>query len=306
MHARSGNHARMQAIGQRVIRDHILDEHAELFGKLPFLVVGAVDDAQQPWASLVTGSPGFVSTTVRTMHIAALPPQLDPLRSILRPGVPVGVLGIELTTRRRNRLNGHITEVTPQGFTLSVDQSFGNCPKYIQVREHRWAETRHAPVGQPETSSLSAEAVQLIASSDTFFIASSDTDGMGVTNGVDASHRGGKPGFVRVAQAGARTFLEVPDFRGNGFFNTLGNLLLNPSCGLLFLDFEVGHLLQIAARGSLVLDGPELASFKGAERLLRLEVLHGGWIRNGVGLRWNDPQFASQLQATGDWPRSGE
>jgi hypothetical protein len=88
--------------------------------------------------------------------------------------------------------------------------------------------------------------------------------------------------------------------------HTLGNLLLNPLCGLLFLEFEAGHLLQIAARGSLVLDGPELASFEGAERLLQLEVLHGGWIRNGVGLRWNDPQFATQLQATGDWPKSAE
>lgn len=306
MHVRLGNHARMQAIGQRVIRDHILEEHSELFGKLPFLVLGAVDDAGQPWASLVTGSPGFVSTTARTMHIAALPPSIDPVRAALRLGAPVGVLGIELTTRRRNRLNGHVMEVTPQGFTLSVDQSFGNCPKYIQVREHRSPKIQHAPVSRPETSSLSAEAAQLITSSDTFFIASSDTDGVGETKGVDASHRGGKPGFVRVAQAGARTFLEVPDFRGNGFFNTLGNLLLNPLCGLLFLDFEAGHLLQIAARGSLVLDGPALASFEGAERLLQLDVLHGGWIRNGVGLRWNDPQFATQLQATGDWPKSAE
>ncbi|MBZ4358990.1 pyridoxamine 5'-phosphate oxidase family protein, partial [Mycobacterium tuberculosis] len=79
------------------------------------------------------------------------------------------------------------------------------------------------------------------------------------------SHRGGMPGFVRVDDA--RT-LTTPDFSGNRFFNTLGNLQHDPRAGLLFVDFDNGDLLYVAARAEIVWDGPLVASFDGAQRVV--------------------------------------
>ncbi len=84
---------------------------------------------------------------------------------------------------------------------------------------------------------------------------------------VDVSHRGGPAGFVRVAADGTLT---VPDYAGNRFFNTLGNLLAQPRAGIAIPDVATGDLLQITGRTELVLDSPEIATFAGAERLWRL------------------------------------
>jgi len=100
---RAGTRARMDVAGPRLIRDHMPDQHRELFDKLPYLIVGAADAVGQPWATLLTAEPGFVTTTPREMRIAALPDDLDPVRQALQPGAAIGVLGIELETRRRNR-----------------------------------------------------------------------------------------------------------------------------------------------------------------------------------------------------------
>jgi predicted pyridoxine 5'-phosphate oxidase superfamily flavin-nucleotide-binding protein len=236
------------------------------------------------------------------MMIGARPLPQDPVRQTLQPGAPVGILGIELTTRRRNRMNGRVSQVAEAGLTVDVLQSFGNCPKYIQTRAHRRVAPERAASRDDEGPVPGAEAIALISGADTFFIASTDgQDQEDSTHGVDVSHRGGKPGFVRVSQEGGRLVLMVPDFAGNGFFNTLGNLALDPRAGLLFVDFERGHLLQLAARGTILWDGAELDAFEGAERLLRLEITGAHWLRHAVDLRWEGGQPASQLPQTGDW-----
>ena len=162
------------------------------------------------------------------------------------------MLGIEPHTRRRNRLNGHVVRRDEAGFVVHVDQSFGNCPKYIQARKPEFVARSGAAPTAHRLDALDEPARALIARADTFFIATahplaarSDTPAFG----VDVSHRGGKPGFVRVD---GNSSLTVPDFLGNFFFNTLGNLALNPRCGLLFMDFEMGtcFILPRAAKSS--------------------------------------------------------
>ena len=71
---------------------------------------------------------------------------------------------------------------------------------------------------------------------------------------VDVSHRGGKPGFVRVGDDGTLT---IPDFVGNFLFNTLGNLLLNPRAGLVIADFGTGDMLFLSGVTEIVWSGPE-------------------------------------------------
>ena len=132
--ARSGVLDRAALLG-KMFRPYLTEQHREFFAQLPLLFVGYLDDAGQPWASALFGAPGFVSSPdPRTLSVEARPTAADPLHAALRPGARVGVLGIELPTRRRNRMNGRVRALTAQGFTLEVDQSFGNCPKFISAR----------------------------------------------------------------------------------------------------------------------------------------------------------------------------
>jgi uncharacterized protein len=115
------------------------------------------------------------------------------------------------------------------------------------------------------------------------------------------SHRGGKPGFVRVTQADGRTVLTSPDFFGNFHFATLGNLTLEPRAGILFVDFASGDLLSLTGDADVLWEGNEVAAFVGAQRLLRFRLNAGVLIENAVPLRWSEPQPAPQLAATGSW-----
>lgn len=304
---RLGIRARMEDIGQRVIRDYMPDQHRELFEKLPFLVLGAADPNGQPWAGLVAGAQGFVTTTPHFMAVDAVPGSFDPLADLLSPGAPIGILGLELTTRRRNRMNGVIARNSGASFAVTVEQSFGNCPKYIQARFSRRVERPDPPAPRTEGPRLSTEAQDLIVSADTFFIASRNPPLADRGAGVDVSHRGGKPGFVRVSQIDGQTVLNVPDFVGNGFFNTFGNLALDPRCGLLFLDFARGHQLQLAARAEIIWDGPDLDAFAGAERLLRLTIQSGVLRPKSLPFESESAELSPFLAATGDWtPPSGQ
>ena len=308
LQARVGVRERLDRAGRMVIRDAMPDQHRELFEELPWILVGSLDQSGQPWASALVGIPGFIhSPDARTLQIAAAIPFGDPLRTNLAVGAAVGLLGIQLETRRRNRLNGTVTRVDAGGFVVRGEQSFGNCPKYIQARTPHFESepstvANERPV-QTESAALSARAIGMIERADTFFIATrSATIHQNASDGVDISHRGGKPGFVRVdADPGDATLLTVPDFRGNSFFNTFGNLSLDPRAGLLFVDFDTGDALLLAGVANVLWEGAELESFQGAERLLKFRVVQGLIIDNAVPLRWSAPQQANQLPATGSW-----
>ncbi len=297
--ARLGVRERMDRVGPRNIRSFMPDQHRIFFAQLPFLVVGSVDRQGWPWASLLAGPPGFAkSPDDKTLHIATQPVTGDPLAESLVAGAPLGILGIELPTRRRNRMNGRIAELDAQGFTVAVEQSFGNCPQYIQRREYVWAAPPAHPASAEPFTALDPAARQLITTADTAFVASaSRAEDPATPRGADVSHRGGRPGFIGIADDA----LVVPDYSGNRFFNTLGNLLVNPRAGLLFLDFERGDLLQITGRTEIVWDGPEVQAFKGAERLWRFYPSHGRWLRGALPLRFEFGDLSPNNLHTGTW-----
>jgi predicted pyridoxine 5'-phosphate oxidase superfamily flavin-nucleotide-binding protein len=137
--ARAGARDMAERVGRKVIRSFMPDQHCEFFAALPFLILGSLDEAGRPWASIVTGPPGFAqSPDPRRLAIEAKPLPADPLGANLRAGAAVAVLGIQPETRRRNRMNGKVIAAGSGGFTVAVDQSFGNCPKYIQARAARF------------------------------------------------------------------------------------------------------------------------------------------------------------------------
>ncbi|MBX9407381.1 pyridoxamine 5'-phosphate oxidase family protein [Pseudomonas baetica] len=286
---------RMEAFGRKVIRTWMPDQHREFYQQLPFMLYGAVDAEGRPWASVLEGAPGFAhSPDPQRLQFASLPADDDP--APIRHGEPVGLLGIELHTRRRNRLNGHVANLEASGFDVTVDQAFGNCPQYIQLRQFQRVPLTD-PASRParHLDVLDDAGAALIASADTFFIASYvDVDGQ---RSVDVSHRGGQAGFVRVES----NRLTIPDFAGNLHFNTLGNLLLNPKAGLLFIDFSTGDLLHLSGRTEIVLDGPQIEAFQGAERLWTFDVEKLVRRPAALALRWRFDGMSPTSLLTGNW-----
>jgi ferredoxin-NADP reductase/predicted pyridoxine 5'-phosphate oxidase superfamily flavin-nucleotide-binding protein/ferredoxin len=310
--AASPFHAGELAIQQRVgvlegmagaaayIRDSMPEQHRQFFSELPFFFLGALDAAGQPWATMLASEPGFISTPdATTLYIDGGMLAGDPLEGQLHAGSHVGGLGLAPVTRRRNRVNGQVVAAEGGALRIAVTQSFGNCPQYIQHRQHTAAPTQGRTVQVQRGVALTAADRELIARADTFFIASANMAAdAGKGRGVDVSHRGGRPGFVRIDDE--RT-LTSPDFVGNFFFNTLGNLLDHPRAGLLFIDFERGDMLHLAVEAEIIWDGPQLQAFVGAERLLRFHVREV--VRNigALPFRWSAPQPASQVARTGNW-----
>jgi ferredoxin-NADP reductase/predicted pyridoxine 5'-phosphate oxidase superfamily flavin-nucleotide-binding protein len=296
---------RMAAVGQRVIRDFMPEQHRDFYAQLPFIVLGSVDGSGDAWATFLEGRPGFMSSPSSTiLEIAARSDASDPASEGVSDGQPIGLLGMEMHTRRRNRMNG-IVYRSPEGVCVDVDQSFGNCPRYIQLRDFEFVREP----GQPYAGSvehlpaLDAEARSMIAAADAFFVASYvDREDR---RQVDVSHRGGKAGFVRIAADGTLT---IPDFDGNLFFSTLGNILLNGKAGLLFVDYANGDMLQMSGDAEVILDSPEIAAFQGAERLWTFKARRVVRRRNALALRWTfrENGWSANSLMTGDWAQAAD
>lgn len=300
VHQRLGLADRQEATGRRMYRPYMPDQHREFFAQLPFFVAGSVDGAGQPWASVLFGPPGFVSTPdERTLGIAAMPLAGDPLGAHLVVGAPLGFVGIELHSRRRNRVNGVVTAITPQGFEVGVVQSFGNCPKYIHVREADAASAAPLPGAAEDHMGLAEAAGPVIARADMFFVASTHAEGDKYdTGGTDVNYRGGKPGFVRVEG----NTLTVPDFAGNNAFNTIGNFMVTPRAGLLFIDFATGDLWQVTGDVRVLWEmPPDLASFEGAKRAWQVEVTRTVRLPAASPLAWSLREPSANTLKTGSW-----
>ena len=275
---------RLEEIGRRMIQRELPDQHRAFYPHLPFIIAGSVDRADDAWATLVAGEPGFMHSPQadRLVISASIDPR-DPAAGGFAPGLPVGLLGIELETRRRNRLNGIIGSDRGDHYEVRVRQAYGNCPQFIRLRDHRFDRSPSLPSQDDAThlGALDAEAIALIRSADTFFVASyADVAG---ERQVDVSHRGGMPGFVEVTANGVLT---IPDYRGNRHFNTLGNILTNPRAGLLFIDFETGELLQLTGDAAIDSDADAASQRTGAERLWTFHPRRIVRRKNGSPLRW--------------------
>ena len=295
---------RIESIGAKVVRDFMPDQHREFYARLPFIVAATVDESGDVWPTMFTGQPGFVgSPSPTSLTINAKLDAADPAASRLHADEAIGLLGIELHTRRRNRMNGKIISSTDGPLAVEVGQAFGNCPQYIQLRDYAFADEQDRFALEPaeETTGLTDKAREIISTADTFFVASyAERSG---EREVDVSHRGGKPGFVRIEEDG---LLTVPDFSGNFYFNTLGNFVVNPRAGLLFVDFETGDILQLAGMATVITDSPEIAAFEGAERLWTFRPDRLVLRRGASALRWamREDAFSAKSLRTGSWEQA--
>lgn len=298
----AGTRERTEMIGQRAIRPFMPNQHRDFFEQIPFVILGSVDPDGLPWASIITGGAGFMTAPDEaSLKITAAPGQHDPLANSLVKDAPIGVIGIELGTRRRNRMNAKVSVTSPYGIKLDVVQSFGNCPKYIQTHDITFTRLPDAPIQLSSDSidDLDGPARAAIAKADTFFVASYVADETGTAaQSVDVSHRGGRSGFVKVDG----NSLTIPDYPGNNFFNTIGNFLETPKAGLLFPDFTTGDVLMLTGRVEMLWeDHPDVRSFEGAERGWRFTLHHGIRIYDALPFRAKFKEYSPYSLKMGRW-----
>ncbi|MET8798990.1 pyridoxamine 5'-phosphate oxidase family protein [Nocardia sp. NPDC004568] len=264
----------------RTVHTAIPEAAARFLAEQPMVVIAAVDDAGSPWVTQLTGAPGFLrALDARTLEIAALPGRGDPLTPPDHPW-RVGLIAVEPDRRRRMRANGTVRRIGDR-LHMTVEQVYSNCPKYISRRHIVDVAERTPP--EPEVRrgiELDARQQAAIAAADAFFVGSTDTAGR-----ADASHRGGDPGFVEVR---APDRLYWPEYRGNSMFMTLGNLAVEPRCGVLIPDWNTGGLLHLTGTAELSwAAGPAGAGPAGVEFTVRAvaERLAGP-------LRWSPPELS--------------
>ncbi|KAG6875608.1 hypothetical protein C0992_003112 [Termitomyces sp. T32_za158] len=245
------------------------EEHAVFYTtRLPFLPIVTLDKSGRPWGSILAGTdgkPGFVRNSRSrhsTMYITAKLWSGEPLlgnAETYKEDCPILVagIGVEYPTRRRNKFAGKITKLRKTGdeihLELLVNEALGNCPKYITSREF---------VPKPNTSPviisqnvdlksndrLPAEALSLILESDTVFLgttyAAPADDASLFPSHLGMNQRGGRKGFIRILPSDGRTVV-IPDFSGNRFMTSLGNIEATPLASLTFISFSDGSILYL-------------------------------------------------------------
>lgn len=254
------------------------------------------DDRSRIWVFLLLGTPGFVQIHNSTLFSIRLDSAMSKdgllyqnITSMMN--TPVSFLAIDFEARRRYRTNGFIESFDRRASALyvKVSEAFGNCPKYIQKR-----------VLTPETESLnptlrtSVSQSRQLSNSDINTITSSDTFFLGTyykPTGMDINHRGGQPGFVRVVSS---TEIYWPEYRGNGMFQSSGNLQENNRAGATFLDFLTGDVLQLTGRAVVDWDFRDKVNIEAAcQRVMRF-FIDGVRRSNGpvTDYRWKVTEYS--------------
>ncbi|WDZ97002.1 pyridoxamine 5'-phosphate oxidase family protein [Herbaspirillum sp. WKF16] len=242
-----------------LVSDTVIGGARPFIAKQFMVALGSVDRAGRPWASLVFGKPGFLQAgdgTSIAMHV----PQWerdpeDPLWDNIAGNPDLGMLFIELGSRRRYRINGSVTRFDADGVDVAIREAYPNCPSYIQRRQLRVQGDPGLPRQAAHGAVLRGSVAQLVRGADTIFVASRHAQ-----NGADASHRGGGAGFVQVLD---ESTLRIPDFNGNSLFNTFGNFALDPRAGLCIPDFAGGRVLQLTGVASVLWDQEDPANQTG-------------------------------------------
>lgn len=268
-----------------VVSKHIIKGAIPFIAQQYMTVITSTDEKDQIWTSVLFGKPGFINAP-DDQHILINPQQIinqsaDPLWLNIKRNTQVGLLIIELSTRRRLRVNGNISLLSNGQYEVVIAQVYPNCPKYIQRRQPELSDnvlTYKTPMPQLGDE-LTATQVELISNSDSFFV------GSGVNNNhSDASYRGGATGFVSVIN---KYELQVPDYKGNSMFNTLGNFQANPNAGLVFIDFEHNKLLQLTGTAKILWDQPDDTNKTGGTKRYWRFIIKG-WQETHLpsGLKW--------------------
>ncbi len=246
-----------------------------------FGVAASIDADGRPWSTPLFGAAGqlFAVENDTTVRVRPGLPGDHPLLSDIADNGQMGVLYFDPSLRRRAKSLGSGTVEDDGSITYRMSRNFGVCNRYIFKRTHEAPEQSGTDVTGATPSAvdaLSADNITQLRAADTTFIASRHAE-----RGVETTHRGGPAGFVTVEDAKTIT---LPDYPGNGMFNTLGNVLLDDRIGFMTVDFSTGRVLQITGRGQVT---PSAEDDPMSTRTLRISIDEVRSSRHDIGT-WTD------------------
>lgn len=274
MQIKSTFHEGELAVQQRAGEKHIAVSNSVVIagtilnGAIPFIekqfmvVLSSIDERGSVWSSVIYGHPGFAR--VESPHTISIniPTDLrdlsDPFWTNIELNSVIGMLFIELGSRRRYRINGKLQYKGDDSFEIGVSEAYPNCPKYIQRRHLSKLDNKFTNFDVVHGIEIDDKIKSLITSADTMFVGSYNLE-----NGADASHRGGNTGFIQIVD---NLTLRIPDYDGNSLFNTLGNIELNPHTGLCIPDFKGQQLLQLTGAAKLLWNQDDPHNLTGGTR----------------------------------------
>jgi ferredoxin-NADP reductase/predicted pyridoxine 5'-phosphate oxidase superfamily flavin-nucleotide-binding protein len=274
------------------------------------LALGTLDADSRPWTTLWGGSPGFSEPLgggfigTRTLVDATHDPVVQALvgdavdGEMMQPkdGKMLAGLAIDLMTRKRVKIAGKMvagtakevdveldgendksdlpTKQTQIQLVTKIEQSLGNCPKYLNQYQLQPALVKAEQLA--EGAALTAEAKALITHADMFFMTTSTSQDM------DVNHRGGPPGFVRIISA---TEIAYPEYSGNRLYQSLGNLQLNPKIGITFPHYETGDVLYITGTTEILVGADANKLLRGSNLAVKIHINSNRYVSRGLPFR---------------------
>ncbi|KAG2046130.1 hypothetical protein BDR06DRAFT_899757 [Suillus hirtellus] len=293
------------------IQGELPEQHRNFYSTcLPFIPITTLDSMGRPWSSILAGPDGEIgwasSETYDQLSMRAKVWDGDPLKAnadyyantteASQRKMLIAGIGVQFSTRRRNKFAGLVKTIEMQGGLLdictSVDEAIGNCPKYITIRNlvpypHTKPRVTHQEINLPPTGRLSPDLIAFIHSSDTVFLGSSysasERDAPRFPSHLGMNHRGGRPGFVRVRNDG-RT-LVLPDYSGNRMMTSLGNIEATPLASLTFPSFINGSLLYVTGTAHNLVGAPAQAIMPSQDVLTTIEITGYIFIEDALPVR---------------------
>lgn len=166
--------------------------------------------------------------------------------------------------------------------TFRLSEDTGNCPKYLNQKQI--VPSLPKPSLLSDSLPLTEPALNLLAKADMFFLSSSNHD-----SNMGTNHRGGSPGFVRVAKNDTSgTLLVFPEYSGNRLYQTLGNLYTSPRAGLVFPDFDSGDALYLTTSTEVILGKDASAVLPRSNLVVKLHVSAARFVKNSLSFRGNN------------------
>lgn len=277
----------------------------------PLIAIGTLDAQGRPWTTLWgNGDKGFAQPMgqgilgIRTPVTGKFDPVVEELMGkeakgeIVREegkGRMVAGLTIDLETRKRVKMYGRMAagalgrredEVTGKEevvveiqLVVKVEQSMGNCPKYINKKEI--VAGKSTPELVEESPRLHERAVALLKKADMFFISSSQGD-----LDMDTNHRGGPPGLVRVLsneESGA--VIVYPEYSGNRLYQTLGNFKVNPKAGMCVPDYETGDMLYLTGTTEILVGKDAAAVLPRSNLAVKITITAARFVATALPFR---------------------
>ena len=284
----------------------------------PLISLGTLDSEGRPWTTLWgNGDKGFARPLgdsivgIRTPVTGQYDPVVEELvgkeatGQIVREegkGRMVAGLTIDLETRKRvkmygrmiagalstrdDEVTGHEEHIAEVQLVLKIEQSLGNCPKYLNKKEIVPALARPELIS--DSPKLPQRALDCIAKADLFFMSTSQYN-----HDMDTNHRGGPPGFIRVLsndESGA--VICYPEYSGNRLYQSLGNMMVNPLAGVCVPDFETGDMLYFTGRTNIYV-GKEAADLMPRSNLaVKFTVTSARFVANALPFRGRGGQLS--------------